>query len=122
MARKSEKAADKSKLFCSFCSKSSKDVQSLIAAGATPGVYICGACVGICNELLAGLPTTGFADWTKLSDKDLLGNLPRAQSAHEGSAAVLRQQIDELRKREISWAKIGEALGVSRQAAWERFG
>jgi ATP-dependent Clp protease ATP-binding subunit ClpX len=29
--------------------------------------------------------------------------------------------VDELRKREVSWAKIGEALGMSRQAAWERF-
>ena len=25
------------------------------------------------------------------------------------------------RERNVSWAKIGEALGVSRQAAWERF-
>ncbi len=25
------------------------------------------------------------------------------------------------RERNLSWAEIGQALGVSRQAAWERF-
>jgi biotin operon repressor len=29
--------------------------------------------------------------------------------------------VDTLRSREVSWADIGEALGVSRQSAWERF-
>ena len=32
-----------------------------------------------------------------------------------------QNKIDELRSREVSWATIGDALGVSRQAAWERF-
>jgi AhpD family alkylhydroperoxidase len=35
---------------------------------------------------------------------------------------VLQGHVDELRKRGVSWEKIGQALGVSRQAAWERFG
>jgi ATP-dependent Clp protease ATP-binding subunit ClpX len=35
--------------------------------------------------------------------------------------SVLQAQVDTLRKREVSWAEIGEALGISRQAAWERF-
>jgi ATP-dependent Clp protease ATP-binding subunit ClpX len=34
---------------------------------------------------------------------------------------VLQQQVETLRKRGVSWADIGAALGVSRQAAWERF-
>jgi hypothetical protein len=29
--------------------------------------------------------------------------------------------VDELRHREVSWAEIGEAPGISRQSAWERF-
>lgn len=110
------------KLVCSFCGKPSKEVASLIAGGASPGVHICGGCVGVCNAILAGTPTEGFADWTKRSDADLLVNLPRAQAAVDGAGVVLHQQIDELRKREVSWQKIGEALGVTRQAAWERFG
>ncbi len=30
--------------------------------------------------------------------------------------------IDILRDRNVSWSDIGEALGVSRQAVWRRFG
>ena len=47
-----EKLKDKSKLFCSFCRKSAKELPSLIAG---PGVHICGDCVGMCNKILAGL-------------------------------------------------------------------
>ena len=122
MARNRKPAKQDRKLLCSFCGMTNKEVTSLIAAGAQPGVYICGACVGACNQILAGVPTEGFADWTKRSDDELLANLPRSQSAHQSTASVMQQQIDELRKREVSWQKIGEALGVSRQAAWERFG
>src|SRR5689334_3964589 len=113
---------NKSKLLCSFCGKTAKEVASLIAGGASPGVHICGACVGICNSILAGTPTGGFADWTTRSDDDLLANLPRAQAAHAGTGVVLQQNVDELRSRDVSWQRIGDALGVSRQAAWERFG
>ncbi|HVY88661.1 MAG TPA: ClpX C4-type zinc finger protein, partial [Hyphomonadaceae bacterium] len=114
-----EKPRDKSKLFCSFCRKSAKEIPSLVAG---PGVHICGDCVAICNSILEGLPADGFAGWDKLEDDKLLANLERSQAAFEGARAVLQQQIDTLRGREVSWQKIGEALGVSRQAAWERFG
>ena len=114
-----DKVKDKSKLFCSFCRRSTKDLPSLIGG---PGVHICGDCVKTCNTILAGLPSDGFAAWEQLPDDDLLANLERSQSAAEGARAVLQQQIDVLRKRDVSWQKIGEALGVSRQAAWERFG
>jgi biotin operon repressor len=29
--------------------------------------------------------------------------------------------VDQLRASQVSWEQIGKALGVSRQAAWERF-
>jgi biotin operon repressor len=29
--------------------------------------------------------------------------------------------VDILRSREVSWAQIGAALGMSRQSAWEQF-
>ncbi len=110
---------NKAKLFCTFCRRTAKEVPSLIAG---PGVHICGDCVGICNRILEGVPTAGFAGWDSLKDEDLLGNLARSQAASEAARDVLQQQIDALRKREISWQKIGDALGISRQAAWERFG
>jgi hypothetical protein len=124
MAAKTKKPAkqDKATLVCSFCGMTDKEVTSLLAAGAQPGVYICAACVGACNQVLGGVPAEGPADWAKRSDKELLANLPRTQSAHQSTASVLQQQIDVLRKREVSWQKIGDALSVSRQAAWERFG
>ena len=37
------------------------------------------------------------------------------------TAITQRRTIDILRKRDVSWQQIGDALGTSRQAAWERF-
>ncbi len=42
----------------------------------------------------------------------------------EGSRSLDRWQrkaVKAARKRGLSWEEIGSALGVSRQAAWERF-
>lgn len=36
---------------CSFCGKTSKQVNTLIAG---PGVFICNACVDICNQIISG--------------------------------------------------------------------
>jgi predicted transcriptional regulator len=35
--------------------------------------------------------------------------------------AAVHDHVDVLRARGMSWTRIGEALGVSKQAAWERF-
>jgi hypothetical protein len=43
----------------------------------------------------------------------------------EGSRSLERWQrkaVNAARKRGLSWDEIGAAYGVSRQAAWERFG
>jgi hypothetical protein len=40
-------------LSCSFCGKRQEQVQRLIAG---PGVYICDACIHLCNEILAANP------------------------------------------------------------------
>jgi len=39
----------------------------------------------------------------------------------QGKGSQLQQVVDILRSREVSWAQIGAALGISRQSAWERF-
>jgi len=36
-------------MFCSFCSKSQKEVRKLIAG---PNVYICDECVELCNDII----------------------------------------------------------------------
>lgn len=38
-------------LRCSFCNKTQNDVRSMIAG--PPGIYICDACVDVCQDILA---------------------------------------------------------------------
>ena len=109
---------DRRKLYCSFCRKSAAEVEKLIGG---PGVYICDACVGLCNKILAGKPTPGFAGWESLSDAQLLNALRPSEIAVDAAREVLQAQVEILRAREVSWDRIGGALGISRQAAWERF-
>jgi hypothetical protein len=33
----------------------------------------------------------------------------------------LRSWVRELRRRGVTWSRIGVALGITRQSAWERF-
>jgi hypothetical protein len=51
----------------------------------------------------------------------LLSMLARSSAIAEAGSEFLRMHVDTLRKRGVQWAAIGKALGVSRQAAWERF-
>jgi len=104
-------------LKCSFCGKPETKVDKLIAG---PKVHICDACVGVCNKILEATPP-GFSGWDKLSDEQLLDSLASADAAVAGTREVLQTQVEVLRKRGVSWGAIGDRLGVSRQAVWERF-
>ena len=110
-------ALKKKTLKCSFCGKTEKDVARLIGG---PGVYICDGCAGTCNKILEATPAS-FAGWDKMTDAQLLDGLKTAEATVEATRAVLQAQIEELRGRGVSWEAIGNALGISRQAAWERF-
>lgn len=105
------------RLACSFCGRSPSEVSKLLGG---PKVHICDACVGVCNEILKATPPT-FAGWEAMTDEQLLNSLVPAVATVEATRAVLQTQIDTLRKRGVSWNAIGETLGMSRQAAWERF-
>ena len=105
------------RLRCSFCGRSEREVAKLLAG---PKVHICDACVGVCNKILEATPQV-FAGWGVMTDDQLLASLKPAAASVEGTRAVLRAQVDVLRERGISWELIGGALGISRQAAWERF-
>ena len=104
-------------LRCSFCGRSEREVGRLLAG---PKVHICDACVEVCNAILQATPTT-FAGWEAMSDDELLGALKPAAATVDGTRAVLQSHVEVLRQRGISWEAIGGALGISRQAAWERF-
>ncbi len=123
-------------LNCSFCAKSQHNVLKLVAG---PGVYICNECIDLCNQIIAeelkpkAVPpdrpksSTGSDDppmlklWDELSDEDLLAEMVRTHAAHENVDRAVSLHVAALRARRVSWARIGEALGMTRQSAWERF-
>ena len=107
-------------LYCSFCSKSQHEVKRLISGPFN--VFICDECVDQCNEIIAG----GKARSSKMaieevSTERLLQRLQSIEDALQGKGNQLQQAVETLRAREVSWAQIGAALGISRQSAWERF-
>ena len=112
-------------LFCSFCGKSQHEVKKLIAG---PAVFICDGCVGLCVAIVDSSPepdpSTPQAklDWPEnVATENLLGLLKAQEKTFGEVAARLQKSVEILRQREVSWQQIGDALGVSRQAAWERF-
>lgn len=107
----------KRRLRCSFCQRPESEVAKLIAG---PKVHICDSCVGTCNTILEALPPRS-GDWSTMTDRQLLAALKPADASLNAVRAVLKAQVETLRRRGISWSEIGDALGVSRQAAWERF-
>lgn len=111
--------------FCSFCGKSQHEVKKLIAG---PAVAICDACVALCTNIVAETPDPDPSmpqaklDWpASVATENLLGLLEAQDKTFGEVAARLQKSVEILRQREVSWQQIGDALGVSRQAAWERF-
>lgn len=105
---------------CSFCGKQSTQVRKLIAGS---GVYICNECVDLCNQILAQETGDGprLTSVQAMTDDQLLDGLQQAAAVAAQAEFGLYERIAELRGRGHSWARLGTALGVSRQAAWERF-
>jgi len=109
-------------LHCTFCLKSQREVEKLIAG---PGnIAICNECVALCDVYIAGQTPQIDHDQFKIhniSSERLLARLKPIEMTLQGQGNHLQTVVDELRGREVSWAKIGDALGISRQSAWERF-
>ncbi len=51
----------------------------------------------------------------------MVERLPKLAAVAGQVELALRQWVGEARRRKLSWAMVGSALGMSRQAAWERF-
>ena len=110
-------------MHCSFCGKSQKVVKRLIAG---PSVYICDECVALCNGILESHPPKSneperLQELEKRGTEELLSFLRPVAKVTKDIDRHLKATVDILRDRGLSWMKIGEALGTSRQAAWERF-
>jgi ClpX C4-type zinc finger len=113
-------AADSKTVYCSFCFKSQHEVKMLIAGPA--GIFICDECVALCDQYVAGRPPKpNPTSPEELPTERLLEQLQAIEATVQGNGNQLQRVVELLRSREVSWAQIGGALGISRQSAWERF-
>jgi hypothetical protein len=103
---------------CSFCGKEKGEVERLIAG---PAVFICDGCVGLCDEILANERVASLPDLTEKSEEELLTQMTRLDSSRGHVERAVTEHARRLRELGVTWARIGEALGISRQSAWERF-
>ena len=107
---------------CSFCGEpGSADLQLIGGLGA----QVCVPCVDDFHDLAHDqekrAAAKGTMPWERMSDAEVLATLPQIMASAEQNVAFAHEWVDLLRERNISWAEIGRTLGVSRQAAWERF-
>ena len=106
---------------CSFCLKPNTEVRRLVAG---PGVFICDGCVALCAQLVDGPPaaTPHLAAWEHATSvEEVLASLPRIAAAGAQVEQHLAGWVHKARALGATWARIGEALGMTRQSAWERF-
>lgn len=108
---------------CSYCLRSRGETGRLVAS---PLAAICRECAEDAVELFRGEGTPADIDgpstpWSRLDDDALLARLPEVAAAGEQVEEHLRTWVTAARERGVTWARIGDALGMTRQSAWERF-
>jgi hypothetical protein len=107
---------------CSFCGTRGTD-DTRYAGGL--GALMCTECLESFTAAFAApenahVRVVGWSD-EGMSDADMLARLPLIAATARQVDRYLRMWVNRIRERHISYAEIGKALGVSRQAAWERF-
>lgn len=114
-----------SDVFCSHCLRARPETGPLVAS---PLSAICRDCARAALDLLDSTAGTEAAKlpgrtlpWANLTDEELLSRLPDVADAGVQVEQHLRTWVTAARERKLSWARIGEALGMTRQSAWERF-
>jgi hypothetical protein len=111
----------KASVACSFCLKSTTDVATMVAG---PGVFICDSCVAVCVEIIENKPEAPpvLVAWERdLTDEALLELLPQVAAAGAQVERQLTGYVRKARTAGVTWQRIGTALGMTRQSAWERF-
>ncbi|MBA2955027.1 hypothetical protein GON03_11860 [Nocardioides sp. MAH-18] len=106
---------------CSFCGRAGKRG---IKFGGGYGAMICEDCVEHYHEVFHSAAKSRAAarpPWESMTDAELLAVLPHISRTADQVSEFLVEWVEMARARSLSWAEIGKALGVSRQAAWERF-
>ncbi|MGC5166055.1 ClpX C4-type zinc finger protein [Luteimicrobium sp. DT211] len=118
-------------LSCSFCLRPEREVRKLVAG---PGVLICDACIALAAQIVSSgddeppskesNPPAGAAvvvPWDDLDDDAMLARLPRMGAVSAQVDRAMHEWVDELRRRGVTWERVGRALDITRQSAWTRF-
>jgi hypothetical protein len=108
---------------CSFCLRPDTDVQVLVAG---PAVYVCNDCVDLCCQIIEAHPGKGATPrvlpWEQTDSLDIvLAHLPKVAAARMQVEETLHGWVSRARDLGATWAQVGDALGMTRQSAWERF-
>lgn len=111
---------------CSFCGVQGTP-QTRFAGGL--GAMMCSDCVSFFHVKLASeegwqsisLRSRTRLPWDEMSNTEILAKLPMIAATATQVGSFLGHWVRLARERGLSWTEIGQALGVSRQAAWERF-
>ncbi len=109
---------------CSFCGAPGGPGTDVPLVGGL-GAQVCVSCIdefhAVVHDDERAAAARGTMPWEQMSDAELLATLPQILASAEQNVAFAQEWVDLLRARNIAWAEIGRVLGVSRQAAWERF-
>lgn len=118
----SPETATTPQIWCSFCRKPNTEVDKLVGG---PGVQICNECVALAATIVEEYrdrpAEVRLPVWGPMTDREILDHIPRMAVVARQVESDLRSWVQELRVRGVTWSRIGEALGVTRQSAWERF-
>jgi hypothetical protein len=106
---------------CSFCGRQGSTKAEFVGGF---GVMMCVECVDYYHEAIH-TPSRRRAmkkpPWDDMTDDELLATLPLILKSGDQVTEFATEWVAMIRRRKISWAQIGKALGISRQAAWFRF-
>jgi ClpX C4-type zinc finger len=111
---------------CSFCGKPDSQVRQLVAG---PGVYICNECVELSATIIEDAARTSAEESARRrsrfydrSPEDILALLPALAASAARVEAELAGWIGRLREQGTGWQAIADAVGISADAARQRFG
>jgi hypothetical protein len=109
---------DSTTKFCSFCGDLGREDPPLFGGH---GAFICGVCVADFGALLVGDRAPRQPPWVGMSDAELLGQLWAIAQTGFQAEDFLAEWVGLARSRGLSWTSIGQALGIPRREAQERF-
>lgn len=110
---------------CSFCGKPGSMVQRLVAG---PGVYICDECVALSSAVIEDAAQASAEESARRRSRfydrppeDVLAMLPAMARSAARVEAELAGWIGRLREQGTDWQAIAGAVGMSADAARQRF-